>query len=273
MTESQFEKLDTKGTDGNSNNIIQNKPMDWYNIITLAILIVTFISTTVLSIASLRYSRKSTKAALKAAEISEKALDDSRKSAKKSAKESEKRFAIDSANAQAQIDALNEAVWQMKNQYAIENFPVLDLKGIAPNFGIGEQLNFFYAIQNLGKNPVFINSTKIGTHIDRELPTSEDIRQLIDGYNKEVEVGWYTSKESPFEGTFLNGRVIDQNLFEQIVSKNVKAIFFGEVKYIIPANGSKWKYVFAFQLTSLGEPNATQIGYRRKYIENRNSPD
>lgn len=141
--------------------------------------------------------------------------------------ESDKRYKLDSANLNAQIQSLKEQVNLIKNQFETENLPYLKTDFFSVDRQQSQPWRFRVNISNIGKYPAKIVSTKIKVSVQANAFNSQTFFQGI----KSKTVSFYVMDKYsfPIEMTYDSLKGTDA---PEYVLKGKKDIYFaGEIIY------------------------------------------
>lgn len=135
-------------------------------------------------------------------------------------------------------------------------------------FVVGQNLDLIYDVTNLGKYPINIQRTKFGFRASEDVPD----------FNKELNnmkgnlTNTYVLREPVYTGTWDTGRILTENEYEMITSKKRSFYWYGEIQYKNPANGKRWKYVYAFRITHPEKPREKTRSNEFQIIKNEYIP-
>jgi hypothetical protein len=171
---------------------------------------------------------------------------------------------MDSLTYQAQINAMNEQIKILKDQFEIENTPYLRVEIEKLDIEINKALNITYFTFNLGKHPVRVNSTKISViALDKSIaPVYKNIFADV----KEQKVNFYITNQFPHGTNFLPEFIVDKMVYDKLDSKQWFLYLAGEEIYTNLINGKPRMFRFLIRFDVVKQPIGITV------LENENIP-
>lgn len=203
-------------------------------------------------------TQKSTKAAIKSADAAELAVmeqikNDSINKINESIKSRNdsvntyKRFQLDSASIQAQIDYFNE----IKKQFEIENRPFVQLGDfkLNPFQRVNNQIVFpiKFRVVNFGKLPAQI----LEVNYDNFFMGDKDAIDSVDAYNIKYKTNYNVTIGNVADGGMeIDATIIIEEdwVYDKIQKGEWNYFLFGNIKYICPTTKKFYLYKFIYRI-------------------------
>jgi hypothetical protein len=203
--------------------------------------------------------------AIKTNAISEKNYKLAKESYETGSKENNERFELQSKQAQGQINALNEAVENLKKEFEFENTPFISVRPEGPISVVTNNVTVFKAvILNHGKYPTKIIKSNMAVVVTEE--TEKAIKSFKKKEFEIVDLNLLVSKEYPGLLGFDSKLPIDPNEINNVISNQLMIFWMGEIEYEHPTSKTTRKYSFIIRYRFSNSFNTASF----EYLKNEN---
>jgi hypothetical protein len=184
--------------------------------------------------------------------------------------ENAKRFRLDSVSSDSQIHVLSAQVNAMKDQFTIENAPLLTMGNTQlRNLIYDDYLTVVYEVANLGKLPTKILRVRRTISYLKKFDVGE-MKKILRTHKTPVSFDYVGGNGvRPFTDIARSDKIISDSLLREYEKEKRVAYFFGEILYQNIQNNDTSRYFFVADITRFKDGSSV-FGFRVQENERLN---